>query len=184
MKNFLLKNRFLSLLFIAILSGIFWRMETEYYGIRGLGWFYTSIHISPIISLILTTIWFNIQLVSSNKFFIFLSGFVYATILYLVIPHQLYVHGRMGFIFPIFIICNIPLGAFFILKFFQENSYFKKLLLSYLLMIISFPVTELLVYCEEILFHTNGSYFVFTSGYLIPFWIVALGILVFKKKEN
>lgn len=180
MKKIIQKHSFLLLVSISIISGILWRLEIEFYGWHTLKWYYTPIHISPIISLILLITWFESHLTSKKKGYIYLSGIGLATILYLTLPSMLYNHARIMYLAPIFIICNIPLGAFLILKFFTEKVSFKKLLLSYILVIFSFPISlGILISIEQSIY--VGSTDIFKSGLLIPFWIVSLGILIKNK---
>ena len=174
------KYSWITLILIGLLSGLLWRLEIEYYGWNTLKWYYTPIHISPIVSLVMLIGWFHFTLTGTKKAFIYIGGIGLASVLYIILPTL--IRGCFPWVplFPPLVICNIPLGAFLILKIFGEFTSFKKLLVSYSLMIVSFPATVGILMLIEQTTHIGGSD-VYKSGFLIPFWIISLGNLIINR---
>lgn len=181
-EKILKKYSWTTLLLIGLISGLLWRLEIEYYGWNTLKWYYAPIHLSPIISLTMLISWFHFTLIGTKKVFIYVCGIGFASILYVFLPTFIKACFPMVPFFPPLVICNIPIIAFLILKLFGELTSFKKLLVSYSLMILSFPATlGILILINPT--HT-GVTAIYKSGFLIPFWIISLGILIINKSPS
>lgn len=169
----------LTLFFISFLSGGLWHFEIVYNKWHFLKWVY-NFHYAVPISFLLFIIWANIFSQSNRIIVTNILSILYGFLLYFIVPHALISNARMGFLFPIFLICCIPLGAFIILKIGKTETSFKKLIISTIGMILSFPLSFLILY----IFDNSDGLMPFKSGILLPFWMISLGILVISKKKN
>lgn len=84
------------------------------------------------------------------------------------------------------IIPIMPVGAFFILKFFGKNISLTRLALSVVGIIVSIPLSTLLL---ELVNHKGGHDYLHAikSGFIIPLWCFSIGVLFLGKsaaKEN
>lgn len=75
------------------------------------------------------------------------------------------------------IIPFIPFGAFLILKIFRENLPKIFLILSTVSIIISIPLSRLLL---ELVNHEGGHDYIHSlkSGFVIPLWFFSIGLLI------
>lgn len=173
------KIAFFTLVIISLLSGGLWHFEIIYNEWHFLKWVY-NFHYTVPIGFLLFIIWANIFSQSNQKIITNILSIIYGISLYFIVPHALISNARMGFLLPIFLICCIPLGAFIILKIGKTETSFNKLIISTIGMILSFPLSFLILY----LFDNGNGLMPFKSGILLPFWMISLGILVINNKKS
>lgn len=190
---------YLSLIFVSILCGTFWRIEIELHGWKGLIWL-SYFHLAIPIGFALFLIWGNIQFHLSLKrrlqinflaiiygvlitFLLSSSSYVsYPVELIVVegIPHWLKRIYKVSFLL---LIPLIPAGVYLVLKLFNIQPNLKGLLLAIIGFVISFPASILIL---KMVNHIGSHDMIHAikSGVLIPFWVFSIGILLINRNSK
>lgn len=185
-----------SLLFLAVFSGLLWRIEVELYGWQGLIWV-SYFHIAVPVGFGLFLIWSNILLDIDwkKRIALNLAAMVFGLLMYVGLVTSLTVNfagGPFGFLmliktseweqnfyrFLIFLLIPMmPIGAYLLLKAFQRNPPIKFLAFAVLGITASIPISVLLL---KVFDHKGGADLIHTikSGALVPFWVFSLGVLI------
>jgi len=193
--KYLQKYPVTSLLVLALLSGVIWRLEVEYQGWAGLTWL-SYFHIAIVFGFGLFLFWanslVNIQVgkrIAMNILAIGFGVFIYVELGYsfayrlqggpsglireMLTPEWISSIYRQGMYV---LIPLIPIGAFLILYAFGIKKSIKYLTFSVLSMLVSIPIS---IFILTIFNHKGGSDFIHSikSGVLIPFWMVSVGLV-------
>lgn len=195
MKIVISKYPIASLIILAILCGVLWRLEIEYHGWAGLIWL-SYFHLAVPMACGLFLLWAN-QLMDVNwkkRIFINLTLIVYGVLIYQCLVTALtyfFATGPFGFLLElqtssgllsllrysiIVLIPFIPVGAYLLLWAFRIQPPLKFLLFSTIGIIISIPLSVTLL---EVIDHKGGADAIHSvkSGMLVPFWIFSMGWL-------
>lgn len=202
MLSFIRKYPIITLVFTAIICGLLWRIEVEYQGWAGLIWL-TYFHFAIPIGFVLFAFWANlfIKIDWKRRILINVATFAYGIVIYYSLGISLtfiFAGGPSGFLlimqtpewqikifrYSIFVIIPfIPIGAFLILKAFNQGVPIIFLILAIVSIIISVPLSTLIL---ELVNHKGGCDCIHSikSGVLIPLWIFSIGILVIGISRN
>lgn len=200
--NLIKKHKLPSLIILALLCGVIWRAEVEYYGWQGLIWI-SYFHIAIPIGFGLFLIWANtfFDLSLFKRVLLNLTAVLFGILVYFGLGISLtymFNGGPSAFImemhtsewqstfiaFSHFILIPlIPIGIYFILRLFKIRRPWKSLLNGIIGIIISIPVSIILL---ELLNHKGEQDFIHSikSGILIPLWIISIGLIIIGEKTN
>lgn len=192
------KNPLLSLVLVALISGILWRLELEYHGWGGLIWL-SYFHLAIPIGFVLFLYWANqfVELSWLRRIVFNVVSLVFATVLYWCLAISLrytFAPGPLAFLrdmesswwelllhrYSILILLPIiPIGSFLIVKIFRKDLGFKNLILCTIGLIVSIPISILLLILVN---HIGSHDFIHAlkSGFAIPFLVFSMGMLVVK----
>lgn len=196
MKRMITKYPISTLIALAILAGLLWRIEVELHSWTGLIWL-SYFHLAIPVGFGLFLFWANqfLKLNWKNRVYINISAILYGILIYYGLGASLtsiFASGPSEFVlmmqtpewkmnlfrYSIFLLIPlIPIGAYFIMKVFKRNPPVKFLIFSILGTIASIPISVLIL---EVIDHKGGPDLINTikSGMLIPFWVCSIGLLI------
>tara|TARA_B110000211_G_C14025513_1_gene529616 strand:- start:837 stop:1484 length:648 start_codon:yes stop_codon:yes gene_type:complete len=195
-------NKYKSLIILALFSGLFWRLELEYHGWRGLLWLGSPNNAVPI-SYCLFLIWSLpfIKLKVSLKI-LFYALIVLLTLIsvysIMLTIQNMYLRGPLGLIrmferpsiiktlirnSAFFILPLTSVASFYIIKAFKLSIKLKSYLLAIIGVIVSFPISIFLLYITD---HKGGADVIHSikSGFVIPFLVFSFGLFVLGISNN
>lgn len=187
---------FLSLLALSILCGLIWRWEVYHHGWEGLIWI-SYFHWAVPIAFGLFLIWANcfvslpwhrrlglnsVALVFGFVCYYFLVNAL--TYRFITGPSAMFLHFSMTlwehYFWSYALLATIPLlpcGTYLIMRLFGKTAPWGALLASVVCMYVSDPIARSLLRLVD---HPGGSdhLHAIKSGFLIPFWVFAIGLLI------
>lgn len=189
-----------SLLIVAILCGVIWRVEVEYHGWVGLIWI-SYFHWAIPVIFTLFLLWVNL-LVSISVYkrpFFNLVALVFGLLIYMGLEVSLVYNfnaGPSAFIMlletpewkiwmyrslVLVIMVLIPLGTFTILRLFGIRVMTWAVIFAQLGLVAAVPLSMFLLFVVN---HKGGDDILHTikSGFLIPFWIFSIGMVIVAQK--
>lgn len=194
------KNGFISLIFFSLLTFIFWRLEIEFHGWKGLIWlsyFQKSIFLNLFLFILWVNIFFNLKNKLLANFFLII-WIILATVAFIMSLQSLFSVGfNFGYHFSMskFQLTLLHFCRFIFLPFFPMISIlslrlinikvkFKYIILSQILYLSAFPIAIFLLY---LLSHKGGPNLIHAlkSGFVFPFLFFSLGLpLLFSYYSN
>ena len=196
MKNMTIKYPVVSLIVLALVSGLLWRLELEYHGWKGLMWLsYTHLAIPVVYLLFLLWMNFYININWKKRALLSLLTIIYGVLIYIALGISLtylFQGGPSGFMLliltpewqyyllrhSIFVLMPIiPIGTYFILKIFKVHPPLKYLGFALIGIVASIPVSIIIL---EVINHQGGHNIIHSvkSGVIIPFLVFSMGLLV------
>ncbi|MFK7971793.1 MAG: hypothetical protein AB8F95_15610 [Bacteroidia bacterium] len=196
------RYRYPSLIIIALISGLLWRIELEYHGWAALIWI-RYFHWAVPIGFGLFLFWANafVEFSIKGRIIANIAAIVFGLLLYhgvMLNFDAVFGMGLMGlmmdskvprFTIWLLIVASyafvplIPVFVFFLLKIAKQAPRLIYLLYAFIGMIISVPVAmSMLDYVKHIgstdLIHT------IKSGFIIPLWMISIGLLFIGIKDK
>lgn len=192
--NLIKKFPYPSLIIVALLCGLLWRLEVEYHGWKGLIWI-SYFHWALPASFILFFAW-AIQFLDIpflKKLILCVLATVYACVLYLLVESTLYrllLRGPQAMILLatentqwmdqrygwLLLASLVPISIGIVVRIFEMKMPSKYIILSIAGIFCSIPLAIGML----MLVQHKGSHDVIhtlKSGFLIPFWVFSVGIL-------
>lgn len=196
------KNKWISLIIIAILIGLIWRLEVEYYGWHGLIWI-SYFHLAIPVGFFIFMSWVNMTIklnVLNRIYFNVVALIIGVTSFYLLFKSLEYNYSsgpsglwllfttpRWEFYFyrylPIGITLLLPISILLNVRLFGYYVSVRYLLLSIIGLVFSIPFSIIVLWVTN---HIGGPNIIHAikSGIVFPFIIISLGLLIVKAKRN
>lgn len=200
MLNFLSKYKILTLALTAILIGVIWRLEIEYYGWEGLIWV-TYFHYAVPLGLLIFIIWanLNLTLTINKRIWLNVIGLIFGVVSFYFIESSLsltFVGGPSALFLMslptwklytlvfahLVLIPFLAIGSFILLKLFKQPVSWLKLAIAIVVMVIAVPCS---IWILELMEHKGSHDIIHTlkSGMVIPFIVFAVGLVFMMKKK-
>ena len=192
-------NPYPSLTLLSLICGLLWRIEVEYHGWTGLIWL-GYFHWAVPVGFGLFLVWANgfVDVIPNRKVLFNVVAIIFGALVYYGLDISLtyfFSQGPTAYMllnttpawkYNLFrnafylIIPLMPVGTFFILKFFGKHIPLARLVLSVVGIIVSIPLSTLLL---ELVNHKGGHDYLHAlkSGFLIPLWCFSIGVLFLGK---
>lgn len=200
--NIIKKHSYLSLILLALLCGIIWRIEIEYHGWKGLIWL-SYFHIAIPIGFGLFLLWANlcIELKMNKRIQLNITAILFGIFIYFWLKISLYYLFNPGssalilemqtprwiffvFRYSIFILIPLlPIGTYTILNIFKIKRPIKQLFYAILSILIAVPISVILLKISN---HKGAHNYIHSikSGYIIPLIVISIGLMLIKKKST
>jgi hypothetical protein len=186
----------LSLIVVALLCGLIWRLEVDHHGWEGLKWL-SYFHVAIPAAFGLFLIWSNlfVRLPWHRRLIINSIAIIYGFLIYYFLvsslvyqfntgPSALFMrmstpywkhilYQNLSFV----LIPFLPLGTFLILRLFGKKVPVPALITAIVCIIFSGAVAEMLLLLVQ---HRGGHDYIHAikSGFLIPFWVFSIGLII------
>jgi hypothetical protein len=196
------KIKFISLITIAIFTGLLWRWEVDYHGWRGLTWI-SYFHFALPAGFLLFILWVNVCLmirISARLILNLLAGFSGVLNYYLAVKSLAYNYSRgpeglwllfttSGWEFQFYkyiapgMIILLPLSIYLAFRLIKFQIPVKYLLFSITGLILSFPLSITILW---IINHKGGPDIIHSvkSGIVFPFILFSLGLPIVYAEKN
>ena len=197
--KFFSQYKLISLIVVAFLIGLIWRLEIEFvHGWHGLAWVKNSHYAVPI-GLVIFMAWANLvlNLTIVKRICLNIIGLVFGLTLFYYIKMSLtatFIGGASAMFLMtlpdwhfytlvfghLILIPFMAIGSFILLKLFKQRVSWIRLGLSLLVTIIAVPAS---IFLLELIEHKGSHDMIHTlkSGLVIPFFVVAVGLVFIVK---